>query len=71
MAQRNGTYAFALATRGHINDRAVPTWVASDESVDFIRECLKMDVADLLRKFELWAVNRKRGEYCIPPTNVF
>ncbi|KAF8344691.1 hypothetical protein F5887DRAFT_850888, partial [Amanita rubescens] len=65
MAQRNGTYAFALATRGHINDSTVPSWSASEESLDFIRECLKMDVADVLRKFELWAVNRKRREYCV------
>ncbi|KAF8335250.1 hypothetical protein F5887DRAFT_892057 [Amanita rubescens] len=61
MAQRNGTYAFAVATKGHINDTANPAWVASEEAENFIRECFKMDVTDVVRKFELWAVSRKRG----------
>lgn len=62
MAQRNGTYALAMATKGHINDVAVPSWVASEEAEQFIRECFKMDITDVVRKFELWAVCRKRGK---------
>lgn len=62
MAQWNGTYALAMAMKGHINDVAVPSWVASEEAEQFIRECFKMDITDVVRKFELWAVCQKRGK---------
>jgi hypothetical protein len=52
---------FAMFTRGHIHDTSVPVTIQSWGALDFFREVLKKDPADISTLFELWAVNRERG----------
>jgi len=52
---------FAFFTRGHIHDVSAPVTMESWGALDFIREVLKIDPADLAAKFELWAVSRDNG----------
>ncbi|KAF8308653.1 hypothetical protein F5887DRAFT_912336 [Amanita rubescens] len=57
--ERTGSYGFTMVSRGHVHDKGIPGWAASADATLFIREVLKMDVWDLLKKFELWAVTRE------------
>jgi hypothetical protein len=52
---------FAMFTRGHIHDTSVPVTIQLWGALDFFRELLKKDPADISTLFELWAVNRERG----------
>jgi hypothetical protein len=54
---------FVMFTRGHIHDTSVPVTIQSWSwgALDFFREVLKKDPADISTFFELWAVNRERG----------
>lgn len=60
--ERTGSFAFALVTRGHVHDLGIPGWAASVDATLFIQDVLKMDIWDLLKKFELWAVTRDSRE---------
>ncbi|KAJ7337607.1 hypothetical protein DFH08DRAFT_812930 [Mycena albidolilacea] len=62
LAERAGMIGFAMFTRGHIHDTSVPVTIQSWGALDFFREVLKKDPADISALFELWAVNRERGE---------
>jgi hypothetical protein len=53
---------FAMFTRGHIHDKTVPVTIQSWGALDFFREILKKDPADVAALFELWAVSRERGK---------
>ncbi|KAJ7127722.1 hypothetical protein C8R44DRAFT_616192, partial [Mycena epipterygia] len=50
-----------MFTRGHIHDRTIPVTIQSWGALDFFREVLKKDPADVSAMFELWAVSRERG----------
>lgn len=52
---------FAMFTRGHIHDTTIPMTIQSWGALDFFREILKKDPADVAALFELWAVSRERG----------
>jgi hypothetical protein len=54
---------FAMSTRGHIHDKTIPVTIQSWGALDFYREVLKKDPADVATLFELWAVTRERGTY--------
>ena len=62
LAERIGSYGFAFITRGHVHDTAVPGWVESDDSINFLREVLDLDPLDIAAKFEQWACAKKRGK---------
>ena len=55
---------FAMFTRGHIHDTTIPVTIQSWGALDFFREVLKRDPADVSAMFELWAVSRERGKMC-------
>ncbi|KAF8339460.1 hypothetical protein F5887DRAFT_889035, partial [Amanita rubescens] len=61
--ERTGSHAFVIVTRGHIHDISIPGWATTPDAVLFIREILKMDVWDLLKKFELWAVTKDTRKF--------
>ncbi|KAJ7209893.1 hypothetical protein B0H12DRAFT_971763, partial [Mycena haematopus] len=61
LAERAGMMGFAMFTRGHIHDRSIPVTIQSWGALEFFREVLKKDPADVATLFELWAVSRERG----------
>ncbi|KAJ6600451.1 hypothetical protein DFH09DRAFT_1498048 [Mycena vulgaris] len=61
LAERAGMLGFAMFTRGHLHDRTVPVTIESWGALDFFREVMKKDPADVSALFELWAVSRERG----------
>ncbi|KAJ6524702.1 hypothetical protein DFH09DRAFT_1095966 [Mycena vulgaris] len=62
LAERAGMIGFAMFTRGHIHDRTIPVTIQSWGVLEFFREILKKDPADVAALFELWAVSRERGD---------
>ncbi|KAJ7801169.1 hypothetical protein B0H14DRAFT_2243105, partial [Mycena olivaceomarginata] len=62
LAERAGMIGFAMFSRGHIHDKTIPVTIQSWGALEFIREVLKRDPADVAALFELWAVSRERGE---------
>ncbi|KAJ7075100.1 hypothetical protein B0H15DRAFT_956759 [Mycena belliarum] len=61
LAERTGMLGFAMFTRGHLHDTTVPVTIQSWGALDFFREILKRDPADVAALLELWAVSRDRG----------
>jgi hypothetical protein len=61
LAERAGMIGFVMFSRGHIHDKTIPVTIQSWGALDFIREVLKRDPADVAALFELWAVSRERG----------
>ncbi|KAJ7159181.1 hypothetical protein C8R43DRAFT_1124401 [Mycena crocata] len=61
LAERCGMVGFAMFTRGHIHDRTVPMSIESWGALNFFREVLNRDPADVATLFELWALNQARG----------
>ncbi|KAJ7134939.1 hypothetical protein C8R43DRAFT_956169 [Mycena crocata] len=61
LAERCGMIGFAMFTRGHLHDRTVPSTIQSWGALDFFREVLKKDSADVATLFELWALSKERG----------
>ncbi|KAJ7715707.1 hypothetical protein B0H14DRAFT_2413107, partial [Mycena olivaceomarginata] len=51
-----------MFSRGHIHDKTIPVTIQSWGALEFIREVLKRDPADVAALFELWAVSRERRE---------
>ncbi|KAJ7121069.1 hypothetical protein C8R44DRAFT_877378 [Mycena epipterygia] len=62
LAECAGMIGFAMFTRGHIHNTTVPVTIESWGALDFFREVLKKDPADVSALFELWAVSRERGD---------
>ncbi|KAF8181395.1 hypothetical protein K438DRAFT_1767895 [Mycena galopus ATCC 62051] len=62
LAERAGMIGFAMFLRSHIHDQTIPVTIQSWGALEFIREVLKKDPADVAALFELWAVSRERGE---------
>jgi hypothetical protein len=61
LAERAGMIGFAMFSRGHIHDKTILVTIQSWGALEFIREVLKRDPADVAALFELWAVSRERG----------
>ncbi|KAJ7813920.1 hypothetical protein B0H13DRAFT_2382098 [Mycena leptocephala] len=61
MAQRANMVGFAMFSRGHLHDTSTPTTISTGGALDFFRDVLKKDPADVSALFELWAVNREQG----------
>ncbi|KAF8209479.1 hypothetical protein K438DRAFT_1666212, partial [Mycena galopus ATCC 62051] len=59
--ERTGVRAFAMFTRGNPDDPSVPHIEDSDEARLFFLEHLKMDILDVMRKFEQWSCTRDSG----------
>ncbi|KAJ7878797.1 hypothetical protein B0H14DRAFT_3435395 [Mycena olivaceomarginata] len=62
LAERVGMIGFAMFSRGHSHDKTVPVTIQSWGALDFFREVLKRDPADISHLLELWAVSRERGK---------
>ena len=54
---------FAMFSRGHVHDKTLPVTIESWGAMEFFREVLKKDPADVSTLFELWAVSRERGTW--------
>ncbi|KAJ7934749.1 hypothetical protein B0H13DRAFT_2305523 [Mycena leptocephala] len=61
MAQRANMVGFAMFSRGHLHDTSTPTTISTGGALDFFRDVLKKDPADVSALFELWAVNWEQG----------
>ncbi|KAJ7817317.1 hypothetical protein B0H13DRAFT_2379764 [Mycena leptocephala] len=61
MAQRANMVGFAMFSQGHLHDTSTPTTISMGGALDFFRDVLKKDPADVSALFELWAVNREQG----------
>ncbi|KAJ7194192.1 hypothetical protein GGX14DRAFT_576511 [Mycena pura] len=62
MAQRANMVGFTMFSRGHLHDTSTPTTISTGGALDFFRDVLKKEPADVSALFELWAVNREHGE---------
>ncbi|KAJ7803510.1 hypothetical protein B0H14DRAFT_2613214 [Mycena olivaceomarginata] len=62
LAERVGMIGFAMFTRSHAHDKTLPGTIQSWGALDFFREVMKKDPADVAHLFELWAVSRERGK---------
>jgi hypothetical protein len=56
---------FAMFSRGHLHDKSTPTTISTGGALDFFRDILKKEPADVSALFELWAVNREKGASCV------
>ncbi|KAJ7839847.1 hypothetical protein B0H14DRAFT_3697277 [Mycena olivaceomarginata] len=57
---RTAVRGFAMFTRGHPDDPAMPSFVESDEASKFFEDTFDCSVWDVVRKFELWSCNRDK-----------
>ncbi|KAJ7111069.1 hypothetical protein C8R44DRAFT_585017, partial [Mycena epipterygia] len=64
MAQRANMFGFVMFSRGHLHDTSTPTTISTGGALDFFRDILKKEPADVSPLFELWAVNREQGASC-------
>ncbi|KAJ6463577.1 hypothetical protein DFH09DRAFT_1347243 [Mycena vulgaris] len=61
MALRTNMVGFAMFSRGHLHDTSSPTTISTGGALDFFRDILKKEPADVSALFELWAVSREKG----------
>ncbi|KAJ7134940.1 hypothetical protein C8R43DRAFT_1132858 [Mycena crocata] len=61
LTERSGMIGFAMFTRGHLHNTTFPMSIQSWGALEFFREILKKDPADVATWFELWAVSRERA----------
>ncbi|KAJ7369227.1 hypothetical protein DFH08DRAFT_676878 [Mycena albidolilacea] len=61
LAQCTNMVGFAMFSRGHLHDTSTPTIISTGGALDFFREVLKREPADVSALLELWAVNREQG----------
>ncbi|KAJ6461712.1 hypothetical protein C8R45DRAFT_1108469 [Mycena sanguinolenta] len=59
LAERVGMIGLAMSSRGHVHDQTLPVTIESWGAMEFFREVLKKDPADVTTLFELWAVSRE------------
>ena len=52
LADRSGSYGFAFFTRGHLDDTAIPEWIATPGIEKFLTDVLKMNPDDVVQAFE-------------------
>jgi hypothetical protein len=71
MAQRANMVGFAMFSRGHLHDTSTPTTISTGGALDFFRDVLKKEPADVSALFELWAVNREQGTSCLLTVQFF
>jgi hypothetical protein len=53
-----------MFSRGHPDDTTMPCYVDSDNARQFFKDAFKIEPLDLVRKFELWSVNRDKCKSC-------
>jgi hypothetical protein len=58
---RTAARGFAMFTRGHPDDSAMPCFVESDMASKFFEDTFDCSVWDVVRKFELWSCNRDKS----------
>jgi hypothetical protein len=63
--------SFAMFSRGHLHDTSTPTTINTGGALDFFRDVLKKEPADVSALFELWAVNREQGASCVLTAHFF
>ncbi|KAF8347109.1 hypothetical protein F5887DRAFT_882138, partial [Amanita rubescens] len=61
LASRTGAHIFLFTTRGHVDDRGILGWTATENMEKFFSDVLKIEAWNLLRKFEQWACANDRG----------
>ena len=61
LADRTGIYGFGFFTRGHLDDTAIPEWIATPGVEKFIIDVLKMDPDDIAHAFEHWGVLQSKS----------
>ncbi|KAJ7831317.1 hypothetical protein B0H14DRAFT_3464161 [Mycena olivaceomarginata] len=61
LVQRPNMVGFTMFSQGHLHDTSTPTTISSGGVLDFFREVLKREPADVSALLELWAVNREQG----------
>ncbi|KAF8328053.1 hypothetical protein F5887DRAFT_898053 [Amanita rubescens] len=61
LASRTGAHVFLFTTRGHVDDRGIPGWTATENTEAFFSDVLKIEAWNLLRKFEQWACANDRS----------
>ncbi|KAJ7730106.1 hypothetical protein DFH07DRAFT_756426, partial [Mycena maculata] len=54
---------FALFSRGHVHDSAIPVTIGSWGALNFFCEVLKRDPTDVSTLFELWCMSREKGAW--------
>ncbi|KAF8346292.1 hypothetical protein F5887DRAFT_1182188, partial [Amanita rubescens] len=60
---RTGTCSVLFLSKSHcIDDQTIPGWVATGESASFFLDVLKVDVWDVLRKYEEWVCSKDQGK---------
>ncbi|KAJ7270011.1 hypothetical protein B0H12DRAFT_1067443 [Mycena haematopus] len=59
--ERTGVRALAMFTRGNPDDPAAPHFVDSDQARLFFQQVMKIDMYDVLLKFEQWSCTRDSG----------
>jgi hypothetical protein len=62
LADRTGNYGFAFFTRGHLDDTAIPEWIATPGVERFLVDILKIQPDDIVRAFEHWGVLQGRSK---------
>ncbi|KAJ6543239.1 hypothetical protein DFH09DRAFT_1322237 [Mycena vulgaris] len=61
MALHANMVGFAMFSRGHLHDTSTPTTISTGGALDFFRDILKKEPADVSALFELWAVSWEKG----------
>jgi hypothetical protein len=59
---RTGSCSVLFVSKSHIDDQTIPGWVATGESASFFLDVLKVDVWDVLRKYEQWVCSKDQSE---------
>ncbi|KAJ6456534.1 hypothetical protein C8R45DRAFT_943718 [Mycena sanguinolenta] len=62
LVEQVGMIGFAMFSRGHVHDQTLPVTIESWGAMEFFREVLKKDPADVATLFELWAVSQEHGK---------
>lgn len=61
--ERTGVRAFAMFSRSHIQDMAVPHIVDSDNARAFFQQTFGKSHMQFLMKFEQWSCNVEKGVF--------
>ena len=63
LADRTSIYGFSFFTCGHLNNTAIPEWIATPGVEKFLVDILKMDPDDVARAFEHWGVLQGKSKF--------
>ncbi|KAF8331782.1 hypothetical protein F5887DRAFT_894829 [Amanita rubescens] len=59
---RTGTCSVLFVSKSHIDDQTIPGWAATGESASFFLDVLRVDVWDVLRKYEQWVCSKDQSK---------